>query len=382
MTGSSTRCFVVLGSPDSLLGSRCSMVIAELLPGSLPDEGHAWLRVPLTARIAELHRRHGAGNQIADHASLYDLRHGMCSSTGTGFDAEYIPLLLGLAAARPDRAVTWMRTYLQTVIRNDSTEFLAFSPEIPAGASCWEWAEHALAEATQLLPLELPRKHPEWPEIELKAMITAASAMMPVIAGALRSAIIARQFPGWAAFDSWPPIERRSFTFEMHGIDAPEDERGYVSYFLSDSGELLCKRKWFTHDSVMRKEVIMTVRDALTEQEATERLLPPGAKFTAFPRATRLRYKQKIFSVNTGNIYNVILDQVQAVNTANVMRQAEFEYSATAAFEPTTTDIVLSELEGLFELVERWFGDNGLYFSRTVTSKLSFLREITKVEGR
>lgn len=383
MTGRS-RCFVVLGSPDGLLGSRCDIMVAELHSDSLPDGGQAWLQVPLTARIAEVHRRHGVGFPITDtdDARFYDLRDSMSASAGTGLDAQCVPLLLGLAVAGRGQALTWTRTYLQTVLRDDCVEFLAFSAEVPAGASHWEWAESALAEAIRLVPLEPSRKHPDWPEIELKAMIIATSSMLPVIASALRSAIMDGQFPGWAAFDSWPPVERRSFTFEMHGIDAPEGEQGYLSYFLSDNGELLCKRKWFTHDRVMRKEVIMTVPDGLTEAEATALFLPPGAVFTEFPRATRLRYKQKIFSLNTGNIYNVILDQVQAADTGKAIRQAELEYSASAAFEPVTTDMVLSELNGLFGLVQRWFGENGLHFSRTVTSKLSFLRENARMEDR
>lgn len=162
----------------------------------------------------------------------------------------------------------------------------------------------------------------------------------------------------------------------LYRVEAPEDDRGYVSFIPTTDGKNLVKRKWFAADAFSRREEHtygVELTDAGFDDYVAGHL---GVTATRLPSFRRARYDVNFESLRTGHVYGIFFDTVTLVADPEVrMQQCELEYLRSRTVLEPDADAVLDEMSALAAWLEGFLRAHGVSDTQGCYSKLSFLTD-------
>jgi len=212
-------------------------------------------------------------------------------------------------------------------------------------------------------------------ELEYKFTLPPAAPIY-TLALAAATEVRAGGLPGFVLayrdeFESW------DYVSTLYRIDAPDEARGYVSFIATAvGGRVKQKRKWFTQDTLARREEITDLGELATPYED---YLRDELRVTAtrMPRFRRIRYDITVESLATGNIFGVLFDRCTVIDHPNqVMCQCEIEYIRSRRALPIDQRTCAAELDHVLQWTSRLLAGHGIDADPTFYSKLSFLQSI------
>ncbi|MFI6991786.1 hypothetical protein [Nonomuraea wenchangensis] len=173
--------------------------------------------------------------------------------------------------------------------------------------------------------------------------------------------------------------EFQTYFTENHLFDVtgPEEELGYASFIRTVDGSHALKRKWYSEDTLARREQLSTDLDVPPsgfEEYLREKM---GLQVQAMPPYRRVRYDIQCESMVTGHIYGIFLDQCSLLAAPDVvLSQCELEYRRSRSVLDHDQDEVLAEMERISRWLQEYLTARGLTQERTYYSKRTFLRDV------
>jgi hypothetical protein len=280
---------------------------------------------------------------------------------------------------------------------DDNAALVQVFTQVQSGSegSCFLYLTSSPAGRSEVVPpalvaslLELREEHAEFlnnhrlyyrkasPELELEHKLTLRQpADIWCITLGLYEAVRSGGFPGFAMeFENH--LQQSDYRNFLYEVVAPETERGYVSFIPTVDGLNLLKQKWFTQDSLVRRESLsykVDVKSGYADHLANSM----GLTVVPLPPFKRFRYDLQVESLRTGNVYGVFLDQVSLLEAPDkVLNQVEIEYRRSRSLAMPTERGVLDEMETVVDWAEAFLTSRSVAYKRGFYSKLSFLRDV------
>ncbi|AHN24192.1 hypothetical protein FCT18_20240 [Lysinibacillus sphaericus] len=173
-------------------------------------------------------------------------------------------------------------------------------------------------------------------------------------------------------FQSW---DYENYLFE---INSPIEERGYISFIPLTKGGYTIKRKWFSEDSVKRREVHYKETEKISDYKKYihDRFGVTGRELPSFQR---IRYDVNFESILTGHVFGVYFDYSYLhSDETKVLCQCELEYIRTRSINRNDEREMLEQFNELANYMDKFFKERAIPTNRGVYSKLSFLKNCIK----
>ena len=165
------------------------------------------------------------------------------------------------------------------------------------------------------------------------------------------------------------------FDNHMFDVTGPEHERGYASFIPAVDGTHVLKRKWFTEDTLARREQLFTDLKISPDSFGDYLRSQLGLQAEALPPFRRVRYDIQCESMRTGHVFGIFFDRCSLhAATDVVLSQCELEYLRSRSLLDHEEE-VLEEMERIGRWLVSYLTARGLSKERTFYSKRSFLRD-------
>jgi hypothetical protein len=209
-------------------------------------------------------------------------------------------------------------------------------------------------------------------EVEVKFTVRGGDPWN--LAADLHRRIAVGDLPGFElkpgdSFQQWASMNH---LFEVTG---PAEEAGYVSFVSTTDGTTMVKRKWFTADTLVRREHLQVLHLDTTYSHHVQQVL--GLReVVEHPPFHRYRFDVNLESASTGNWFSIVCDRSALVGREDVqLRQVEIEYCGTRGILGAEETSVRKQLDVVTTWVGRALALHQVPAELGHYSKLSFLRD-------
>lgn len=222
-----------------------------------------------------------------------------------------------------------------------------------------------------------------WPDMELEHKITMLGPVdLHAVTVGLRNLVDTPHLPGtiWDYRDDYQLWDFNNHLFEITG---PPSEAGYISFIPDSSGTVIVKRKWFTRDSLRRRETRWRgVRIPLTVdsfEHYARSHVDGDIQFLGSFRRTR--FDSTCEFTRTGNVYGFMVDWCRPLDRPDAphLYQVEVEYLHSRTRGQAARHAVETELMTVQNAAAAYLDQAGIAH-RPGESKLSYLRSLTAME--
>lgn len=222
-----------------------------------------------------------------------------------------------------------------------------------------------------------------WPDEELEHKITMLGPVdLHAVAVGLRNLVGTAHLPGtiWDYRDDYQLWDFKNHMFDIIG---PPSEAGYVSFIPDSCNTVIVKRKWFTHDSLRRREVRWRgVRIPITTDDFENYVRSHvSGDFRFLGSFLRTRFDSTCEFTRTGNVYGFMVDWCRSLDRPDAphLYQVEVEYLHSRTLDVTARDAVETELTTLRSATHAYLDRVGINH-RPGESKLSYMRSLMSTE--
>jgi hypothetical protein len=222
-----------------------------------------------------------------------------------------------------------------------------------------------------------------WPDVEFEHKITMLGPVdLHAVTIGLRNLVGTPYLPGtiWDYRDDYQLWDFNNHLFE---VTEPSSEAGYISFIPDSTGTVIVKRKWFTHDSVGRREsrwrgvqIPLTI-DSFEDYARSH--VDGDIRFLGSFRRTR--FDSTCEFTRTGNVYGFMVDWCRPRDRPDAphLYQVEVEYLHSRTRDEAARHAVETELLTVRNAAAAYLDRAGIAH-RAGESKLSYLRSLTAME--
>lgn len=224
-----------------------------------------------------------------------------------------------------------------------------------------------------------------WPDEELEHKITMLGPVdLHAVAIGLRNLVGTAQLPG-TIWDYRDDYQLWDFENHMFDIIGPPSEAGYVSFIPDSCNTVIVKRKWFTHNSLRRREVRWRGVQIPTTADGFENYVRShvSGDFRFLGSFLRTRFDSTCEFTRTGNVYGFMVDRCRSLDRPDAphLYQVEVEYLHSRTIDVTARDAVETELATMRSATRAYLDRAGIDH-RTGESKLFYMRSLMSAEKR
>lgn len=215
-------------------------------------------------------------------------------------------------------------------------------------------------------------------EIEVKINLGQGASIWHVASSLLKEI----QQGGFESYEllTRDEFDRYQIRNQMFEVCEPLEERGYISFMKTAPAGYMIKRKIFPEDARRRIEKTKSNVGSFPSDHQLEGYLAdefPKLKCRRLPAFVRTRFDINLESLLSGHNFAVMVDECTVEGHPDeVLRQVELEYIRSREHYGLRFENIDDELDELTDRVERCLAVLGIPASRTLYSKLSFLRDV------
>ena len=178
--------------------------------------------------------------------------------------------------------------------------------------------------------------------------------------------------------DFVPELDReiQVWDYEQHIFEVlgANEESGYIAYIPQADGLMTVKRKWFIHNSEVRRESLWVEKTLGLDGIAQHAATLTTERIRRLPSYRRKRFDAQFESLDTGNIFGIYMDICRTLDERHAFSQCEVEYCRTRTFGQVRD--VAADFEHFSRFVGHSLGQLRIGFQQDLYSKLDFVRSI------
>ncbi|TDV44191.1 hypothetical protein [Actinophytocola oryzae] len=222
-----------------------------------------------------------------------------------------------------------------------------------------------------------------WPDVEFEHKITMLGPVdLHAVTVGLRNLVGTEHLPGtiWDYRDDYQLWDFNNHLFE---VTSPSPEAGYISFIPDSAGTVIVKRKWFTRDSLRRRESrwrgVRIPRTVDSFEDYARSHVDGDIRFLGSFRRTR--FDSTCEFTKTGNVYGFMVDWCRPLDRPDAphLYQVEVEYLHSRTRDETARHTVETELLTIRNAAAAYLDRAGIAH-RPGESKLTYLRSLTVAE--
>lgn len=222
-----------------------------------------------------------------------------------------------------------------------------------------------------------------WPSDELEHKLTLDGPIdLHAVTVGLRNLVGTPHLPG-TIWDYRDDYQIWDFDNHLYEITGPPHEAGYISFIPDSSGTVIVKRKWFTTNTVRRRESrwrgVRISANADSFDSYARSNVHGDVRFRGVFRRTRLDSTCEF--TRTGNVYGFMIDWCRPVGrpSAPHLYQIEVEYLHSRTRDDRAQHAIGRELAAVAEATRAYLDRMGIAH-RPGDSKLTYLRSLVSTE--